>query len=139
MFVLEVVLSRKQMIPSLSLPLPPSPLPPPSSPLPPSSPQYEEEEDEETGEVKPKKQRKLRRAKKKKSTIYDVYEPSELERGHFTEKDSEIRVTDMPERFQLRAIPVQQTEEGELDEEAEWIHQQAFCKTPVSKQVGGPQ
>jgi len=29
---------------------------------------------------------------------------------------------------------VQHTEEGELDEEAEWIYQQAFCKSPVSKQ-----
>ncbi len=84
--------------------------------------------------MRTKKRRKFRRVKKK-STIYDVYEPSELERGHFTEKDSEIRVTDMPERFQLRSIPVQETEEGELDEEAEWIYQQAFCRPPVSKQA----
>lgn len=38
---------------------------------------------------------------KKKVSILDAYEPSELERGHFTEKDAEIRVTDMPERFQV--------------------------------------
>lgn len=30
-----------------------------------------------------------------------VFEPSELERGHFTELDNEIRTTDMPERFQV--------------------------------------
>lgn len=50
-----------------------------------------------------------------------VFEPSELERLHFTESDAEIRTADMPERFQLRRMPVQPTEEGELEEEAEWI------------------
>ena len=30
-----------------------------------------------------------------------VYEPSELERKHFTDQDNEIRTTDMPERFQV--------------------------------------
>ena len=45
--------------------------------------------------------------KPKKTSIYDVYEPSELERGYFTEKDAEIRVTDMPERFQVRKAPLQ--------------------------------
>jgi len=42
--------------------------------------------------------------KAKKTSIYDVYEPSELERGYFTEKDAEIRVTDMPERFQVKKV-----------------------------------
>ena len=37
--------------------------------------------------------------------------------------------------LQVRAIPVQRTDEGELDEEAEWIFQQAFCKAPITKQV----
>ncbi len=74
--------------------------------------------------------------KKKKSTIYDVYEPSELERGHFLERDGEIRVTDKPERFQTRPIPVQPPEDdGELEEEAEWVYEQAFVKMPISKQV----
>lgn len=30
-----------------------------------------------------------------------VFEPSELERGFFTDVDNEIRNTDMPERFQV--------------------------------------
>lgn len=30
---------------------------------------------------------------------------------------------------------MQRTEEDELDDEAEWIYQQAFCKPPISKQV----
>lgn len=41
------------------------------------------------------------RKEKKKKNIYDVYEPSELEAGHMTERDAEIRVTDIPERFQV--------------------------------------
>lgn len=92
-----------------------------------------EEQSEGDSVVHERRKRRLHKSKKKTS-IYDVYEPSELERGHFTERDSEIRVTDMPERFQVRAIPVQRTDEGELDEEAEWIFQQAFCKAPITKQ-----
>lgn len=52
-----------------------------------------------------------------------------------TEQDNIIRSTDMPERFQLRQTPVKETEEGELDEEAEWIYKQAFNSPPVSTQV----
>ena len=32
-------------------------------------------------------------------SIYDVYEPSELERSHLTDKDAVIRLTDVPERY----------------------------------------
>ena len=64
-----------------------------------------------------------------------VYEPTELERGFFTEKDQDIRAADIPERFQLRQVPVKPTEEGELEEEAEWIYKQAFVTTTVSQQV----
>jgi transcription elongation factor SPT6 len=87
----------------------------------------------------PRKTKKARvTRKKKKSTIYDVYEPSELERGHFLERDTEIRVTDQPERFQIRSIPVQPHEnDAELEEEAEWVYEHAFVKLPISKQVGG--
>ena len=84
----------------------------------------------------PRPKKKRRRAGKKKTGIYDLYEPSELERGHFLEKDAEIRVTDMPERFQTRSIPVKPSEEGELEEEAEWVFDNAFVKSPISKQVG---
>lgn len=54
------------------------------------------------GTVRVKRRGRVRKAKK--TSIYDVYEPSELERGYFTEKDAEIRVTDMPERFQVKKI-----------------------------------
>lgn len=59
----------------------------------------EDEDDEEGGSQRRRRQRK--RKTKKKSSIYDVYEPSELERGFFTDRDKDIRVTDMPERFQV--------------------------------------
>lgn len=65
---------------------------------------------------------------------FKVFEPSELERGHFTDLDQEIRSSDMPERFQLRGIPVCPTEEGELDEESEWIFNKAFMTAPLSTQ-----
>ena len=63
-----------------------------------------------------------------------MFEPSELERGHFTDQDQEIRVADMPERFQLRRIPVCPTEDGELEEEASWIFKSAFMTSPISTQ-----
>ena len=34
-----------------------------------------------------------------------VYEPSELERGHLTDRDNVIRQEDMPERFQVSRFP----------------------------------
>ena len=59
-----------------------------------------------------------------------VFEPSDLARSHYTDQDQEIRTADMPERFQLRQIPVSPTEEGELDEEAQWIYTWAFDTAP---------
>ena len=43
-------------------------------------------------------------------------------------------MTDMPERFQLRGIPVCPSEEGELQKEAEWIYRYAFDSPPILKQ-----
>ena len=63
-----------------------------------------------------------------------MYEPTELERGFFTDKDQEIRTTDMPERFQLRTIPIKALEEGELDDEADWIYKQAFMTNTITSQ-----
>ena len=46
---------------------------------------------------------------------------------------------DVPERMQLRAVPVTATELGsedpELDQEAEWIFKHAFNDKPISQQV----
>lgn len=107
---------------------------------------YEEEEEEEDeyvdeeGEDAERRPRPKKTARKKatKKSIFEIYEPSELKRGHFTDLDNEIRNTDIPERMQLRDFPVTAVPEGsdELDEEAEWIYKQAFCKPTISNQDG---
>ena len=51
-----------------------------------------------------------------------------------TIEDNKIKVTDIPERFQLRNVPVKPAEEAELLEEAEWIYKQAFMQPPISQQ-----
>ncbi|KAK2185910.1 hypothetical protein NP493_217g02051 [Ridgeia piscesae] len=43
-------------------------------------------------------------------------------------------MADMPERFKLRRIPVCPPEEGELDEEAEWVYKYAFVTANISRQ-----
>ena len=46
------------------------------------------EEDEEG--LKPTAEGKPQKKKSQRKTIYDVYEPSELERGHFTDYDEQV-------------------------------------------------
>lgn len=58
----------------------------------------EEEDQDEEGWDRPKKQTKRRQGRK---SIFEIYEPSELESSHMTDQDNEIRSTDMPERFQV--------------------------------------
>lgn len=59
----------------------------------------EEEDQDEEGWDRPKKQTKRRLGRK---SIFEIYEPSELESSHMTDQDNEIRSTDMPERFQVK-------------------------------------
>ncbi|KAL0838660.1 hypothetical protein ABMA28_016733 [Loxostege sticticalis] len=91
------------------------------------------EDEEEDGERRRTKKGKPKRPSKK--SIFEIYEPSELKRSHFTDLDNEIRKTDVPERMQIREVPITAVEEGssELEDEAEWIYKQAFLKPPVSK------
>ncbi|CAH0715376.1 unnamed protein product, partial [Brenthis ino] len=91
------------------------------------------DDDEEEGERRRTKKGKAKRPSKK--SIFEIYEPSELKRSHFTDLDNEIRKTDVPERMQIREVPITPVEEGstELEDEAEWIYKQAFLKPPVSK------
>ena len=93
-----------------------------------------EDEDDEEGE---RRRRKKKKPKRPTKTIFDEFEPDELERRHYTDKDNEIRNTDIPERMQLRDPPVTQVAEGsdELDRESEWIFKYHFCKPTVSRQV----
>ncbi|KAL1440168.1 hypothetical protein MTO96_009978 [Rhipicephalus appendiculatus] len=93
--------------------------------------EYEDEEEE--GETRPRPKKTSRKRQTKKS-IFEVYEPVELERGHFTDRDNEIRTTDIPERFQLRAVPVTSAPEEEIAREAEWIYKHAFGNPTISVQ-----
>ncbi|KAM5179933.1 transcription elongation factor SPT6 isoform 2-T2 [Mantella aurantiaca] len=95
--------------------------------------EYEYEDEEADGEmrVRPKKTAKKRVSRR---SIFEIYEPSELESSHLTDQDNEIRTTDLPERFQLRAIPVKTAEDDELEEEAEWIYRNAFATPTISQQ-----
>ena len=43
--------------------------------------------------------RKKKKKKKADVNIYDIYEPFDLEKGHFTMQDHEIKMTDLPERY----------------------------------------
>ncbi|KAK0073731.1 hypothetical protein PV326_013117 [Microctonus aethiopoides] len=65
----------------------------------------ESDEDDENSE-RPRKRRKSEMTKRTKKTIFDIYEPSELKRGHLTDIDDEIRNCDLPERMQLRSTPI---------------------------------
>lgn len=84
---------------------------------------------------RPKKQQRKKTTKK---SIFEVYEPSELKRGFFTDIDNDIRNIDIPERMQLRDNKITPVAEDstELDEEAEWIYKQVFQKPTISRQEG---
>lgn len=53
----------------------------------------EEEEDEYQDEVEDRPRRSKKHAKKRstRKSIFEIYEPSELIRGHFTDIDNEVR------------------------------------------------
>merc|ERR1719206_568490 len=84
---------------------------------------------------------KIRRKEKKKrktaKTIFDIFDPHDLAMGHYTDQDHEIRNTDVPERMQLRQVPVTAVPEDsdELDREAEWIYKHGFTKPTLTKQM----
>ena len=114
--------------------------------LPQDGEEYEEDEDEveeyedEDGRKTRKviSSHKVQKKKTQRKTIFEIYEPSELERGHFTDYDEQIRKLDVPERMQLRHVPLTSVEEGtsELEMEAEWIYKHAFLKPSISTQDG---
>lgn len=59
---------------------------------------YEEEEDEEEDDYvdeeadidRPKRPKKQPKKKTTKKSIFEIYEPCELKRGHFTDLDNEV-------------------------------------------------
>ncbi|CAG7720260.1 unnamed protein product [Allacma fusca] len=96
----------------------------------------EEEEDEyEDDEQRTKRVKKQPRKKRKQKSIYELYEPSELERAGFTAEDNSIRNQDIPERMQLRNVPITQAEEDEIKEEALWIYDMVFSKRKPAEQL----
>lgn len=93
---------------------------------------YEDETEE--GAADAATRRKGRRRAGRKS-IFDIYEPSELEKGHLTENDRKIRDEDVPERFMTRPTPLRETtDEPEIEEEAEWIYSMAFNENTLTCQ-----
>ena len=58
--------------------------------------------------------------------------------GHYTEEDQEYRQTDVPERMQLRQIPVTMVpdDSDELDRESDWILRHGFTKATLTQQIG---
>lgn len=89
---------------------------------------YQEDYDEETGDVVPRRKRDGRK------TIYDVYEPAELERSHITAQDQAIKAKDEPERFQLRSVPVTEADDEEISQESDWIFTNAFDQQTITLQ-----
>ncbi|KAJ2709005.1 Transcription elongation factor spt6, partial [Coemansia spiralis] len=60
-------------------------------------------------------------------TLADVFEPAELEAKMMTQKDEDIRATDIPERMQMRATDAEflrPLTEDEIEEETTWVVQQ---------------
>lgn len=102
---------------------------------------YEEEDEEEEDEYEDEEGRTVRREKKtprrrrKAKSIYEIYEPHELERAGFTDEDNKIRSQDIPERMQLRGVPITPANDEELDEEAEWIYKAAFITRDAAKKA----
>ncbi len=67
--------------------------------------------------------------------VYELFDPDDLARGYYSPLDEQIRCTDIPERFQLRTIPVRRLDPRsttyeadllEVEKEAEWIYNTAF-------------
>lgn len=60
----------------------------------------------------------------KEKSLAEVFEPAELEAKMMTQKDEEIRTTDIPERIQMRstgADSLRPLSDDEINEEATWI------------------
>ncbi|KAJ1799648.1 Transcription elongation factor spt6 [Coemansia sp. RSA 2399] len=63
----------------------------------------------------------------KEKTLADVFEPAELEAKMMTQRDEDIRTTDIPERMQVRATESESLRpltEDEIEEETTWVVRQ---------------
>ena len=75
-----------------------------------------------------------KKKKKARKSIFELYEPAELERNHLTSVDNDIRNNDMPERFQLRTFPVTPCNEVEIRQEAQWIYKNLYSIDMITRQ-----
>ncbi|CAG0916226.1 unnamed protein product, partial [Notodromas monacha] len=73
--------------------------------------------------------------KQPKVSIFELFEPADLERNHFTDRDNDLRNTDIPERMQVRCVPVvpidAKENADEFEAEANWIYRHAFDVVPT--------
>ncbi|KER25873.1 hypothetical protein T265_06784 [Opisthorchis viverrini] len=104
--------------------------------------EVEYSDDEEASASVRRKQRKPRSSVVLDDKVYELFDPSDLERAYYSQADERIRKTDIPERFQLRQVPVQSIdpyspnyaqELTELSDEANWIYRKAFKEEPELK------
>lgn len=63
-------------------------------------------------------------SKRQEQTLIGVIEPDEV--AKHADKERDIIFKDVPERFQLRSLPVTPAEDDELKMESLWIQQRAF-------------
>ncbi|CAH8528420.1 unnamed protein product [Dicrocoelium dendriticum] len=101
-------------------------------------------EDEESASVTDRKHRRRRGKLDLDDKVYELFDPSDLERAYYSQADERIRKTDIPERFQLRQVPIQVIDPGsptynqdlqELSDEANWIYRHAFKEEHEYKPV----
>ncbi|VEL38241.1 unnamed protein product [Protopolystoma xenopodis] len=110
---------------------------------------YEEdfEEDEKSAKRKGKARAgrvnlRQRKGSVDEQRVYELFDPSDLERAFYGQIDERIRKTDIPERFQLRRVPLRHIDPGspsystnlrELVDEADWIYKSTFKSEPDNK------
>lgn len=97
--------------------------------------EYEYSDEEEGSKARRSKHRRAPSNLVMDDRVYELFDPSDLERAYYSQADERIRKTDVPERFQLRQVPVKYIDScsatytqdlQELSDEAEWIYRHAF-------------
>nr|CDS26732.1 transcription elongation factor spt6 [Hymenolepis microstoma] len=91
--------------------------------------------DEDSEETMVRRRQKREANVASHDVLYDIFDPSDLERKFYRPEDERIRRLDVPERMQLRKLPVKRIDPKsetynedllEIEAEAEWIFNNAF-------------
>uniref|UniRef100_A0A094ZET0 Transcription elongation factor SPT6 n=1 Tax=Schistosoma haematobium TaxID=6185 RepID=A0A094ZET0_SCHHA len=110
--------------------------------------EYEYSDEEEGSKARRSKHRRAPSNLVMDDRVYELFDPSDLERAYYSQADERIRKTDVPERFQLRQVPVKYIDScsatytqdlQELSDEAEWIYRHAFKEDAEYKGGEGEQ